>query len=334
MATLPAIQTQSRLSQMIPAARKAADKPRYSSRIGASWIGTPCQRKIWLSYHWAMMPNFSGQMLRLFDTGHREEARVAEDIERAGFEVALFDPDAPEPNTQFEFTDESGEIVFKADGIVNGTPESKEIHLLEIKTMNDRLFKTLDSKGVQKSHPHYYAQAQVGMRLAGLDRCLFVAVNKNDDDVYTERLRIDAKFADELIARAQEISKMVQPPDRIGLDPADKECQYCDFKDLCWSQKFPDVNCRTCTFYSHKKCTLPRHERDLTKEDQIKGCEEHIYISGMINAREVDAGVSEDGKMFVEYENAKGKRFINANALGCTDVYPSRELVKLTINGV
>ena len=334
MATLPKIPVQSRLSQMIPAARKAADKPRYSSRIGASWIGAECQRKIWLSYHWSLMPNFSGQLLRLFNTGHREEIRVAEDIQRAGFEVALFDPDAADPNTQFEFTDDSGEIVYKADGLVNGTPESKAVHLLEIKTMNDRLFKVLGSKGVKVSHPHYYAQAQVGMRLADVDRCLFVAVNKNDDDIYTERLRLDVKFADELIARAQEISKMPQPPERISLEPADKECQYCDFKELCWGQRFPDVNCRTCTFYDHKTCTLPSHERDLTKEDQVQGCDEHVYISGIVNSREVDAGISEEGKIFVEYENANGKRFVNANATGCADVYPSRELAKLTINGV
>ncbi len=47
--------------------------------------------------------------------------------------------------------------------------------------------------GVEKSKPIYWAQCQIGMHLAGLDRCYFFAVNKNTDEMYGERIKLNKK---------------------------------------------------------------------------------------------------------------------------------------------
>jgi hypothetical protein len=86
------------------------------------------------------------------------------------------------------------------DGVGEGFKESKKPHTLEFKTMNEKSFKATKSMGVKQSKPIYWAQCQLGMHLAGLDRCFFFAVNKNTDEIYGERIRLDkaeAKLADQ-----------------------------------------------------------------------------------------------------------------------------------------
>ena len=59
------------------------DNSRYRSRtVGASSIGHKCERYLWYQFRWFFREKFNGRMLRLFDRGHREEARFNEWLER------------------------------------------------------------------------------------------------------------------------------------------------------------------------------------------------------------------------------------------------------------
>ena len=54
-----------------------ASKPQsHREHLGASLIGAECDRYLWQSFRWVALPQFEGRILRLFDTGTREEARV------------------------------------------------------------------------------------------------------------------------------------------------------------------------------------------------------------------------------------------------------------------
>ena len=55
--------------------------------LGASEIGAQCERALWYSFHHCKLPAFSGRMLRLFETGQREEERIIRNLRSAGLQV-------------------------------------------------------------------------------------------------------------------------------------------------------------------------------------------------------------------------------------------------------
>ena len=48
----------------------------FREHLGASLIGKPCGRALWFDFRWVTPSRFSGRMLRLFETGQREEDRI------------------------------------------------------------------------------------------------------------------------------------------------------------------------------------------------------------------------------------------------------------------
>ena len=62
-----------------------AEKPR--PHLGASTLGHPCDRWLWLSFRWAVQPEFPGRILRLFRRGHNEEATIISDLRAIGLDV-------------------------------------------------------------------------------------------------------------------------------------------------------------------------------------------------------------------------------------------------------
>ena len=55
--------------------------------MGASLLGHPCDRWLWLTFRWAVVEKFNGRMLRLFRRGQREEELIVSDLRAAGMEV-------------------------------------------------------------------------------------------------------------------------------------------------------------------------------------------------------------------------------------------------------
>jgi len=68
-------------------------KPYLPATIGGSTIGHKCERYLWYRFRWAASPErFDGRMLRLFETGHLEEARMVGWLRDAGCVVHDIDP--------------------------------------------------------------------------------------------------------------------------------------------------------------------------------------------------------------------------------------------------
>ena len=53
-------------------AEEGQEAPR--AHLGASLLGHPCDRYLWLMFRWAVIEKFDGRILRLFQRGQREEA--------------------------------------------------------------------------------------------------------------------------------------------------------------------------------------------------------------------------------------------------------------------
>ena len=211
--------------------------------LGASLIGHACERFLWLTFHWVDAKKFDGRMLRLFETGQLEEARLVKNLRRIGVDVHEVTPDGK----QWRVSELGGHFGGSLDGACVGLPEApKTWHVLEFKTHNDKSFSALLKDGVQKSKPQHYAQMQIYMGLTGMERALYVAVNKNDDTIYTERVEFDQVEFSKLMARAERVINASEPPLRCSNDPSWWVCKMCDFHGHCHGEKVPAVNCRTC----------------------------------------------------------------------------------------
>lgn len=64
---------------------RAAETPR--DYLGASWIGSECERAVWYEHRGASEPDFSGRILRRFGQGHATEAGLLAELRSAGYEV-------------------------------------------------------------------------------------------------------------------------------------------------------------------------------------------------------------------------------------------------------
>jgi hypothetical protein len=277
----------------IEAAVEAGEERKHDRVIRCSSLGKPCERAGWYAFRWVHEPEqFSGRMLRLFDTGNVEEERMIDWLERAGVIVFAEDPDTGQ---QWEVSALDGHLVGHLDGIAHGILEAPATpHLLECKTHNAKSFAQLQKHGVAVAKPEHVAQMQIYMHLKGLSRAFYLAKNKDTDELYAERIHYDAAHAAALMAKAERIKAANEPPSRISDDPASFACKFCASKPVCHLQGGTILrNCRTCLhsepFREGPMWFCHRHETILQISDQEAGCPHHLYLPGLIAGEQVDA---------------------------------------------
>ena len=166
MAELPVPQSPTR--EAIFAAYEADADDGFRAHLGASLIGRECERALWYGFRWTTRLRHPGRMLRLFETGQREEARLVANLRRIGATVLEVDP---ETGRQFQVAAHGGHFGGSIDGLALGLPEApKTWHVLEFKTHSRKSFTALAAKGVEESKPQHFAQMQVYLYLGGLSR--------------------------------------------------------------------------------------------------------------------------------------------------------------------
>jgi hypothetical protein len=265
----------------------------HRPHLGGSQIGNECSRALWYQFRHAWRQSFDGRMIRLFETGDREEDRIVSNLRAVG--VTVWERD-PETGKQVRFTECGGHFALSLDGVGLGFSESKKPHTLEFKTMSEKNFKAMKNLGCQKSKPVYWAQCQIGMYLAELDRCYFFCVNKNTDEIYGERIKLDKKEAKGLVDKANKIVFADTPPDRLSEDPSFWQCKWCSYWAVCHGCKIPEVSCRTC---SH---VTPEQDGSWScaKGKPVETCSEHLFIPQIMPK---DLVVQDASDTFVEYED-------------------------------
>lgn len=213
------------------------------SRIGASQIGDECLRKIYYSWRGYAHTTFSGRMLRIFETGNREEDRIIRDLKLTG--LTVYDRD--ENGEQFTFTDETGHFVCKADGVVLGVPGYyDDKHILEIKTHNAKSFAEMRKKGLRVAKRAHYYQMQAGMALSGIGAGLYVAKCKDDETYHIERVEWDEEAISLIRARVFDLVSSTLTPAGIGENADSYACRWCDYKGVCHEKEQPLRSCRSC----------------------------------------------------------------------------------------
>lgn len=119
---------------------------------------------------------------------------------------------------------------------------------LECKTHNEKSFSELKRKGVQQAKPVHYIQMQQYMHHLECEWALYIAVNKNTDEIYVEIVMRVAQVGEMYTDRAAKVIDLKQPPARITEDPSWFECRFCPHRGPCHYGEKVDVNCRSCAY--------------------------------------------------------------------------------------
>ncbi len=295
MAALPELRQLTR--DAIYAAYEAKAESGFRPHLGASIIGTDCARALWYTFRHCTRASFPGRILRLFETGQREESRVVANLRATGATVLESDPDT---GRQWVLSTLNGHFGGSMDAVAHGLLESpKKWHVCEFKTHGVKSFASLKKDGVQKSKPLHYAQMQTYMELSGMERAMYIGVCKDTDELHIERINVDHDFAQSLIAKAEKIINTNEPPRRISEDPSWFQCRFCDHAPVCHEGKMPERNCRTCI----SSTPIEDGKWSCCRGFEMKdGCPHHLYIPALINGEQVDS----DGESWIEYRMVDG----------------------------
>lgn len=271
----------------------------HRPHLGASLIGEECEASLWHSFRWASLKKFEGRILRLFETGQLEEARLVRSLRGAGIEIHEVDPDT---GRQFSISDMGGHFSGSMDGCGVGFPERpKRWCVIEFKTHGLKSFNELKAKKVLVAKSLHYAQCQTYMHYTGMERAMYFGVCKDTDEIYCECIYYDAAYALRLVAKARRVVFAESPPERMTKDPTFYKCRFCDHRGVCHEGVLPLAHCRTCLHVTPKEdgaWHCARWDKVLTVKEQKAGCPAHLYIPALIDGEQVDA--SPDGE-WVEY---------------------------------
>lgn len=298
--------------------------------LGASIIGRPCAREIWYKHRWALNTIPPPRILRLFNRGHLEEARIVEWLRNAGIAVS----DKDETGNQHRVLDSTGHFGGSLDALLFGVPDRPGEEMLgEFKTHNDKSFANLSARGVAAAKPEHVVQMCVYMGERGLSHGLYIGVNKNDDDIHPEIVAYDPDIHRQATERAHSILNTDEPPPRISDTPTFWICRNCDMAPICHGMERPDINCRTCAHVAIGpngtwNCTKHGYvfTKDLEAEESderhtaicnadirgewIKGqprmadgCADHVFNPHMLNGVEFMGGNQEGNYTILKFKD-------------------------------
>lgn len=286
--------------------------------LGASVVGDEeCLRKLWYLFRWARAHSPAmfepvgkigrrGQLLRLFERGEIEERRFADELRALGWTVVGAAPDRQE-RVSFH----GGHFSGSADGRVLGVAGAEKTwHLLECKTSNARRFEDLQRNGVRAAQSGHYAQCQVYMLGLRLTRALYLCACKNDDRIYSERIRFDRAFAEGVVRRARDVVLADRPPVRVSEDPTWFECKMCHYRPICHLGHVWDLerSCRTCVSATPGEDGAWRCEHHgalLDVDAQKRGCDAHRMIPDLLPWEVTGARDDAEGR-WIDYRDPTG----------------------------
>lgn len=231
-------------------AEHAKQEPR--PYLGASRIGDPCERKLGYEYHKTPKDKgagFPAKVLRAFDAGHDGEARMAQRLIDAGFNLQIFvqpEADFDGELKQIGWQDADGKLRGHVDGVIHSGPyplrsdwdgdciwENKE--LKSDKDKKGKCWEKLATGGLEKFSAVYWGQLHYNMAHLRIPRTLFTAENKNDHRIYSEVVELDMALAQELSDKGLRIVESGCPEElpKCSSDPDWFACAYCDYRLRC-----------------------------------------------------------------------------------------------------
>lgn len=255
--------------------------------IGASEIGHPCSRYLWLKFHrYVEHESFApdefdadddeevkeetkkARLRRLFQRGHDEELRFESMLYAIGVEFVKNSFDQMEFQEGFFKGHCDGDVMFLTENAI-----------VEYKTHNRKSFNTLKRGQLEKSHPKHFAQTQTYMKHFNRDQAIYLAVCKDDDRLFCDVLTLDFVKAKEYSDKAEFIAMADKPPDRLSNKSTFYVCKMCHARDVCFGFTMPRVNCRNCTSVAKENINgkFLCEKNDDKKLDTSGSCGAHSF---------------------------------------------------------
>lgn len=307
------------LVELIYKSYEERHKPRQSRRLGPSWLGLECERQILYKFRWCAEPEkVEGRVLRLFETGHLEEERFVKDIKSTGATIVNTNPD--DASKQISAQALNGHLAAYLDSMGRFLPKAPypdEWTVVEMKTWNDRDFKKLKKKGLTLEKNEHVVQMQIYMRLVNSKQALYIAKNKNTDELYCEYFLADKKQQDRLFEKGDRVVHANTLPPRISNKETFYKCSFCDYQKICHAGELPLRNCRTCVQakpIDDGKWFCQLHEKTITWEEQEKGCHKHLFAPMFIDGDQIDCDLAANT---ITYKKANEKVWVDD---GCTEI--------------
>ena len=113
--------------------------------------------------------------------------------------------------------------------------------------------------------------------------------------------------------------RTVPPSDRVSSNEEFYQCKWCNHSDACYGEKLPNVNCRTCCHSEPSKngnkgkWECLKFNKFLTLEEQLEGCESHLFIPDFLKAK-YEVLFADEREKLIAYGNRKTGKII-ANGL-------------------
>ena len=261
----------------------------HRSHLGASLIGRECKRYLWYVFRWCLHEKTTGRQQRLFNRGHREEARFIEWLEGIGFKVWFENRDEGSNEKgefpQYRISDVMGHFGGSLDGIAV-LPERYGIAepvLLEFKTNGTGAgFNKLADDGMPIAKPEHFAQTSTYGKKYNFRYCVYLNINKNDDSLHIEVVKLNHNLGEQMIMKAEQIIMSQTAPARLSDNPTFHKCGYCHMKEVCHKGAVVEVNCRSCAFarpVENAEWFCEVHNGNIPKDFIAKACPSYKAIT-------------------------------------------------------
>lgn len=233
--------------------------------LGMSMIGEPCLRKLQYSmYLVSPVARISRRVERLFNDGHLFEEKLISILNAGGIEIY---------GRQIELFCENNFWSGHIDGLIDF---ENETYLVEMKTHNDKNFKSVVKSKVKDAKPAHYDQMQMYMGHGGWKSCIYIAYNKNDSDIHYELVHFNLPHFERLKVKSVDVIATDSLHQRIGNNsPIWYECKFCNVSNICFGKELPDINCRTCEnvdVHNSNKWSCKLNNSMLSIEEQKQAC--------------------------------------------------------------
>lgn len=322
--------------------KRVGDSEPSRGYLGASIIGNPCARYLWYNFRDCCKEDISGRIYRLWETGDLAEPRFVKELRGIGCEVHEVDGNG----NQFAVEAHGGHFSGHLDAAILGVPGAEKTwHVGEFKTHKGTSFNKLKKVGVLESKPVHYAQMQVYMGLTGMKRALYLAVNKDTDELWADRIHFDRECFDGFMAKAKRIIEAKEPPPRLSERPDWYECKWCPAQALCHggveigtaesALPIPSVSCRQCCHATpimdgNAAWRCERHGKGLCQADQKRACDDHLILPGLMYGCEPNEHGSDDaGSMWIEFVKEDGELWRHGRGKG---EFSTEEIRKLPLS--
>lgn len=202
--------------------------------LRASRIGSLCERALFYSVNGAEEIT-SEKSQRIFEVGRVLEPLIVLWLRNDGWKVQRNLFLNSNEGMSLSISVNGGTIEAHPDCVISR--EDSDLILADIKTMNDRSFRSLKREGTAKSHPQYadqltiYAQA---LRECGhnIEQLAIVALNKNNCEGYIDFFQFEQQRYEALKERAERIFACEEAPEQ-GDRFQGWCCDYCGYAHLC-----------------------------------------------------------------------------------------------------